>query len=296
MSKRTVDHSAAAPCHGGTDEGQVPHDQLPAYAPLLAARHAAHEPELRTIVSELPLQAARLVIDVPSGDGFFSRCLADSLSEKGRVVAADISIKFLKTAQSHFSNDAERLQAFLVKADSYELPFSDNRFDLGWCAQSLLTLKQPLVALRELKRIVRPGGYVAILEEDRVNEMLLPWPADLRRAVRKAEQRALADSMNHHSADANPARHMQRLIQQAGLAAYRRSTYAIERSFPLKDIDQRFLQHYFAALRQRISPYLTQDEKGRLDRLADPESAEYLPQRPDFQMTWQEIVSVGLKP
>lgn len=270
-------------------------DSLPHYAPLLAARHAAHQHELRQIIGDLPLASARLVLDVPCGDGFFSGCLADVVEANGTVVAGDASLQYLQAARQATGEDAEPPGILFVRLDSYGLPFPNDRFDLAWCAQSLLTLKQPVAALQELRRIVRQGGSVVILEEDRVHEMRLPWPAGLADAIRKAEQRALEAVLQRHAADRNPALQTEHLLQQAGLTPVRRTTYEIRRAFPLPEPDQVFLRHYFPALRERVSPYLTRSQVRELRTLTDPVSPDYLPHQRNFRMAWQEIVAIGAK-
>lgn len=271
------------------------HNKLPPYAPLLASRHAAHRTELREIVAELAVETARLVLDVPCGDGFYSACFADAVPAGSRVIAADLSFRYLQAARNLLGEYEERVPVLFVEADSYGLPFPDELFDLAWCAQSLLSLKQPVAALKEMQRVVRRGGYVAVLEEDRVNEMWLPWPAELERGIRQAEQRALDELMKHHADDSNPARHTTRLLQEAGLTPHKRSTYVIHRSFPVPEKDQAFLRHYFSALSKRLRPHLAPAQLAWVDRLTDPKSDAYLPYCPEFRMRWQEIVSLGAK-
>jgi ubiquinone/menaquinone biosynthesis C-methylase UbiE len=73
-----------------------------------------------------------------------------------------------------------------VKADAYRLPFEDGQFDLVWCAQSMISLNDPVAAIREMARVLKPGGRLAVLETDAYHHVLLPWPVGLELAIQKA--------------------------------------------------------------------------------------------------------------
>jgi ubiquinone/menaquinone biosynthesis C-methylase UbiE len=268
-------------------------DELPGYAPSLTSRHIAHRSELQRIVDALPFGEGRRILDAPCGDGFFCSCLAARLHPSGCVFGVDISHTYIQVAVQTIDPSCFSIQ--FLQGNSYRLPFCQNSFDLAWCAQSLLSLKQPVDALSELRRVVRSGGHVAILEEDPVNEMHLPWPHELQEVIRCGEQRALERLLSQHAANDNPIRHLGEMLDRVGLKVQRRSTYAIERRHPLSLADHKFLEQYFSRLRDRIAPDLTRREQQLLFRLTNPLSDHYLPARHDFHMTWQEIVSVGMK-
>jgi ubiquinone/menaquinone biosynthesis C-methylase UbiE len=98
------------------------------------------------------------------GDGVYSAWLAERVGDNGRVVGVDIAPAYLELAREHVkSHPRSKVISFQI-GDIAGLPFADNEFDLAWCAHSLYSLPDPLAALRELRRVVRPGGAVAILE------------------------------------------------------------------------------------------------------------------------------------
>jgi len=53
----------------------------------------------------------------------------------------------------------------LSGGDASRLPFADGFFDLTYCHYLFLWLKHPLQALQEMKRVTRPGGWVATFAE-----------------------------------------------------------------------------------------------------------------------------------
>ena len=70
-----------------------------------------------------------------------------------------------------------------ARADLRHLPIPDDSFDLVWCAQSLYSLPDPVDALRRMARAARPGGIVAVFENDEFHHVLLPWPVEVELAL-----------------------------------------------------------------------------------------------------------------
>lgn len=103
---------------------------------------------------------SRLVLDLCTGTADLALLLARSYS----VVGCDFSHPMLqlasqKTAASHLEK-----RMHLVEADALALPFSDGAFDAVTVAFGLRNLEDYESGLREMKRILKPGGTVAVLE------------------------------------------------------------------------------------------------------------------------------------
>ena len=75
-------------------------DELPAYAPMLAAYQRSHARELREMIGALPLRPGDRVLDMACGAGVYSRWLAERIGPGGLVVGADISRAFLEQARA----------------------------------------------------------------------------------------------------------------------------------------------------------------------------------------------------
>ncbi|GAA2258078.1 class I SAM-dependent methyltransferase [Actinomadura luteofluorescens] len=86
---------------------------------------------------------AALTLDIPCGGGL-------AIRDNPRHVAADLSGTMLKRAR--------RKTTTLVQADIYNLPFPTDTFDACLTYNGLHCLKDPQRALRELTRVLRPGG------------------------------------------------------------------------------------------------------------------------------------------
>lgn len=274
-------------------EAGVAPDELPAYAEMLAAYHRSAAGELQTIINDLPLQATDYVLDVACGDGVYSAWLAERVT-RGQVVGVDLSPAYLDVAQRHAQERGVAERISFRRGDIARLPFPDDTFDLAWCAHSLYSLPDPLAALREMRRVVRNGGTVVVLENDTLHHLLLPWPADLELAVRKAQLTALEQ-------DAELAgkffigRYLCQAFELAELAACTARTYTLDRRAPLDQDEQTYVAGYLRDLVERARPYLDPAARAAVDMLLDPQSRLYLLNQPGFFMTHLEIVAQGIK-
>lgn len=268
-------------------------DELPAYAPMLTAFHTAHARELQAMVADLPLRPGDRVLDLACGDGAYAVWLAERVGPEGRVTAVDLSPAFLELAAAAAAASPVGDRIELRQGDAYNLPFPDASFDLAWCAQSMFSLPDPVGALRELRRVTRPGGVVAVLENDLLHQMILPLPPDLELAVRQAHLAALEANNPEQLAI---GRDLRTFFAAAGMPECRVTPYSTSRHAPLGPDEEQYLRWQLADLRDRARPFLDAAMACALDELADPASDAFLLRRPDFVVTYLDLVAVGVRP
>lgn len=128
----------------------------PTYDRVGAALSFGQDPRWRRLlVSRLPNDGGE-VLDVATGTGL----VAKALVERGfRVTGVDQSPEMLALARQRFGERVE-----FVEASADELPFADRSFDHLTFTYLLRYVDDPAATLRELARVVRPGGTVAMLE------------------------------------------------------------------------------------------------------------------------------------
>jgi len=102
--------------------------------------------------------AARLCLDLCSGTGDLALALHRDLSCE--VIASDFCHPMLTRATPKFAN----LPVRNVEADALRLPFPDRTFDALTIAFGLRNLENAEAGLREMRRVVKPGGALVILE------------------------------------------------------------------------------------------------------------------------------------
>jgi ubiquinone/menaquinone biosynthesis C-methylase UbiE len=278
----------------GQADGTAMPDQLPTYAPMLAAFHRAHAAELRAMIAELPLRPGDRVLDMACGDGTYSVWLAERVAPYGAVTSVDISPAYLEQARTRADSSPHAAHMSFQIGDIASLPFDDNSFDLVWCAQSMYTLPDPLSALRELRRVARVGGTVAVFENDTLHQLVLPWPPALELAVRQAQLRALA-ARAPATAKFFIGRELCGNFAEADLDHCVVMPYTSVRHAPLSADDRSYLAWYFDDLAARARPYLDPETRAWFDHLLDSKSEAYLLDRRDFYVIYIGMVARAVK-
>ena len=120
----------------------------------------------------IALAGCRRVLDVGCGLGRFTHRVLLYGPPELNVVAADLSLTMLHRTRRRL--DSERVR--YVGCDLTRLPFADEQFDCVLCAWVLEHLPEPEVGLRELARVLRPGGRLYVLvTEDTLPGRLSAW-------------------------------------------------------------------------------------------------------------------------
>jgi SAM-dependent methyltransferase len=267
---------------------------LPSYAPALAAFHRACARPLRRIVDALPIAPGARVLDTPCGDGTYLSWLAERVGPEGHVFGVDRSRAYLDAARHGVaSSSGLASRVHLIVGEMQRLPFADESFDFVWCAHSLYSLSDPATVLAELKRVVRRGGSLGVLENDSFHHWLLPWPVELELAVRRAQLVRLEGqtrTWRKHYA----GRGLSTLLAEAELADIEVVTHTIDHAAPL-DVDERALiLDYLAGLRELTAPVLDGDTRAGLDAFIDGRGGEPAAiDRDDFFAAQLEIVATA---
>lgn len=122
---------------------------------------------LELMVRRLDLASRRRVLEVGCGAGHWTRAYAPLLGRGATIAAVDRDPKWADAGAPWIRALAERSVPVSVQAgDAGALPFADASFDFVTCQTVLIHLARPEVALREMLRVLRPGGVVLCAEPD----------------------------------------------------------------------------------------------------------------------------------
>lgn len=102
------------------------------------------------------------VLDIAGGTGDLARAFAKAAGDSGRVVLTDINEAMLRVGRDRLLDEGLVLPT--AACDAEKLPFADAGFDLASVAFGLRNMTHKEAALREMARVLRPGGRLLVLE------------------------------------------------------------------------------------------------------------------------------------
>ncbi len=110
------------------------------------------------------------VLDIAGGSGDISRLFLDKVGSRGQVVLTDINNAMLRVGRDRLLDEGKATPT--AQCDAEHLPFPDNYFDCVSIAFGLRNVTHKEAALREMHRVLKPGGRVIVLEFSKVAKPL----------------------------------------------------------------------------------------------------------------------------
>lgn len=107
-------------------------------------------------------QPGMSVLDCATGTGDLAIAYKKTVGEKGTVVGTDFCAEMLETAPGKAGK--KMLEIKWEVADAMNLPYDDEKFDISSIAFGIRNVDDPVIALSEMARVVKPGGKVVVLE------------------------------------------------------------------------------------------------------------------------------------
>lgn len=151
----------------------------------------------------MDLRAGQRVLDVGCGTGEDVWSLAERVGPGGYAEGVDANPWMIGEAIRRARSTAGVVALKFTPGDVYELPFETGRFDAARAERMFIHLTDPVAALREMSRVVRPGGCVAVGDAS-FDTLTLAGPAlplttlVCRRALERYANGAIGGRLSEH--------------------------------------------------------------------------------------------------
>ena len=182
----------------------------------------------RDFVANSGVRLGHQVLDLAGGTGDIAALLCERVGKSGRVVLSDINEAMLEVGRQRLEDRGITGNISYSLANAENLPFGDGEFDAVTIAFGLRNVTDKDAALREMFRVLRPGGKALILEFSQVQPELLKKMYDsysfgilpvLGKLVAGDEEsyRYLAESIRQHP----PQEELAEMMRSAGFEEVR---------------------------------------------------------------------------
>jgi ubiquinone/menaquinone biosynthesis C-methylase UbiE len=118
------------------------------------------------IIERSGIKPGMKVLDLGCGNGAYTNFVARAVGEQGKVYAVDIQSAMLHGLERKLARaqNQDITNVEMKKAHAYDLPFEDESIDLVYMVTVLQEIPDRGRALREVSRILKPGGILAVTE------------------------------------------------------------------------------------------------------------------------------------
>ena len=249
------------------------------YIRSLILTNTLQEPIFRRVIRALDLPPESRGLDVGCGIGLQVMLLAEAVGEAGHVTGVDLSPEFLAHARSIAEKAGIPEQISFREGDINNLPFNDDAFDWVWSANCAGYVPgAPLPLLKELARVVKPGGSVIILAWS--SQQLLPgYP------VLEAHLNATSSGIAPFAEGAAPELHFSRMMgwfRRAGMEEVTARTFAGDVCAPLSGEIRSALAALIEMRWVDAEAELSEEGWADYQRLCLAESPEFILNLPDY--------------
>ncbi|MFE1774776.1 class I SAM-dependent methyltransferase [Streptomyces sp. NPDC059008] len=258
---------------------------------VVEAHFAACAPYYRQALDEAGIEAGWHVLDAGCGSGSFLPLLADRVGAAGRVSAIDLAEENAARAAERTRDGSFAPPVDVRQGDVLDLPYKDGTFDAVWCANTTQYLDDDelLRALREFRRVVRPGGVIAVKDLDASLITARPTAdpflfTDFFRAAARAPG---------YARQLLRARDLYRRLAEAGLQGVRQRTVVMEHYAPMAPAVRRFYGLACARIAQQATDA---GLAGDWQAFLDPDGAANPLRDPFGYISEGNVIAVGTAP
>lgn len=257
---------------------------------------------IQPIVAWLCNGQALTVLDAGCGEGAPALVFAEAGCF---VTGIDVDSPSLEKARQLFGATPFADRVKFGEESILQLPFDDQQFDLVWCSYVLHHIEDKLAAAREIRRVLKPGGRLAIREGGLPLQML---PFDLglgapglEGRLHVADDRWFAAMVKDTMPEEVPYLYgWLQLLLDTEFSAPTARTFTLDLVPPFDAMQSEFIVYRLRRVLERdqeaYGPFLSEEDRETLKQLLDPQSSHYILKRTDLHVRYGVSVYVGQKP
>lgn len=252
-------------------------------------------PEYEAQVRAVGIQPGWRVLDAACGSGSFLPCLAELVGPTGHLAALDLAPDNVAAVEQRVAMSPLPCPVEARAGTVLDLPYADDSFDAVWFANTsqYLTDAELATALAEFRRVVRPGGLVAVKDADSAYLSITPAPPGL--ILRLSEEAARRGGVQAMGTLRTPL--LGGWLRRAGLEDVWRRATLIERSAPLDATTRRYWRNALIFLVTAATGLdLPEADRQAWDRLRDPDERDRFLNDPDTCLIDANVLVVGRVP
>lgn len=219
-------------------------------ASWLDAHFESARPEYEEAVRAVGIKPGWAVLDAGCGGGNFLPLLCEATGTQGTVAAIDLAPENVARVEATLRDELLKTPVQIQAGSILALPFEAARFDCVWCANVTQYLSEAELerAVQEFRRVLKPGGTLALKDFDATVMQFLPMNPDIsaRFVAARRDKAAGAGPLGTWSTLSLPSR-----LRKFGLTNIVRKGWLIERWAPVSPATRSWVQTalvYLAAI------------------------------------------------
>ncbi len=120
------------------------------------------KPAQERVLELADLKPGEAVLETACGTGLVTEKIARAVAPGGRVIATDLSGEMTQITADRLKKTSE-ITSSVIRADAEELPLDEQTTDAAICALGIMYYPDPLKGLKEMHRVLKPGGRTAVV-------------------------------------------------------------------------------------------------------------------------------------
>jgi ubiquinone/menaquinone biosynthesis C-methylase UbiE len=264
-------------------------------AKWIDAHYVACQAEYEGMLRSVGLQSGWHVLDAGCGTGGFLPLMAELVGQHGKISAIDIAHEHIGVVRAEAESNRFACSVDALVGDITALSFEDRTCDAVWSANVAQYLSEAELseALTEFRRVLKPGGVLAIKDGDITALQIFPIPPTLLWRLLDAWSR----SGDREIIGLLGSLKIKRRMQALGFEHVRREVTFIERAAPLRAAESQFvsgLVEFFAKLAPKLE--LAQSDIEFWRDFGNVKSPQFILNHKDLYLREAAVLVIGNKP